>query len=78
MTQEHYAFPCKEYADTNTPGVMAEVHYPGMTLLDYFAAKAMQGYVTSNSEIPDEALATYSYDIAEAMLAEKKRREATK
>lgn len=52
----------------------------GLTLRDYFAAKAMQGLLASKapmqSELPDPisvitALATSSYRIADAMLEER-------
>lgn len=48
-----------------------EEHLPGMTLRDYFAAKAMQGNISSVQEgevvIPDR-LARWSYEMADAML----------
>ena len=42
---------------------------PGMTLRDYFAAKAMQGVLSSPSD-PESmaALAEWSYRVADAML----------
>ena len=48
----------------------------GMTLRDYFAAKAMQGYcasigVVSSSAPTDADIARYSYDMADVMLAER-------
>ena len=49
----------------------------GMTLRDYFAAKAMQGLLASNAEhdIDDAeifvAIGKASYDIADAMIAER-------
>ena len=46
----------------------------GMTLRDYFAAKAMQAILSNpNYELPDEKLAGSSYVIADVML---KAREA--
>ncbi len=55
----------------------------GMTKLDYFAAKAMQGFL-SNPEVEKSQegryklwiskVAKYSYDLAEEMLEEKERR----
>lgn len=47
----------------------------GMTLRDYFAAKAMQGMLSENSGIryPNEELAQFAYAVADAML---KAREA--
>ena len=45
----------------------------GMTLRDYFAAKAMQGLLISSSEygIEEQDCAKYAYQYADAMLAER-------
>ena len=41
----------------------------GMTLRDYFAAKAMQGWLVETSEgVSVTALARFSYEMADAML----------
>lgn len=43
----------------------------GMTLRDYFAAKAMQGYLTHEqaaNHIPVDSVARWSYEVADAML----------
>jgi hypothetical protein len=51
-------------------------HFNGMTLRDYFAAKAMQGmfdYWHENPNLEFEHIASCSYDMADAML---KAREA--
>jgi len=58
-------------------GSMGEVVSGGMTLLDYFAAKAMQGYVSSIGVVaghsPSDAdIARYSYDTAAAMIEARK------
>ena len=45
----------------------------GMTLRDYFAAKAMQGLLASNRDLSWRELGALSYDAADAML---KAREA--
>ena len=61
------AFPTAQYAD----GVRPSGFDNGMTLRDYFAAKAMQALIDNDglfSEIPTQA-----YEIADAML---KAREA--
>jgi hypothetical protein len=46
---------------------------PGMTLRDYFAAKALQGFLpnyhTERSQDGDEALAKLAYRMADAMIA---------
>jgi len=51
----------------------AEHQYCGMTLRDYFAAKAMQAAITSNDrdfdDMGDADIAAYSYALADAMLA---------
>ena len=39
----------------------------GMTLRDYFAAKAMLGFITA--EVQQERIAKWAYEIADAMLA---------
>jgi len=44
--------------------------YPGMSLRDYFAAKAMPGLVfKQNIHIPPKEMAKKAYAIADAMLA---------
>lgn len=46
----------------------------GMTLRDYFAAKAMQGMFSADtleSVIPTEKKAQFAYEMADAMLAER-------
>lgn len=47
-----------------------QVHRWGMTLRDYFAAKAMQSLLAQNlgGAIRDEMLADFSYAMADAML----------
>jgi hypothetical protein len=40
----------------------------GMTLRDYFAAKAMQGMISINSETPHDYVAIDAYSYADAML----------
>lgn len=45
---------------------------PGMTLRDYFAAKAMQGYFATPytvHQVDADAVARYCYEMADAMLA---------
>jgi hypothetical protein len=52
---------------------LAVTHQTGMTLRDYFAAKAMQGLLVGTKTGSATVLATDSYKIADAML---KAREA--
>lgn len=51
------------------PKYLADVHYPGMTLRDYFAAKAMQGLVSNGylNAIWKERV-EIAYEIADIML----------
>ena len=44
----------------------------GMTLRDYFAAKAMSGLVVNGDNFNVPQLAKYSYEFADAMLAARK------
>lgn len=45
----------------------------GMSLRDYFAAKAMQGVLSIDVDLdcPPKHIASWSYEIADAMLAER-------
>ena len=64
------AFP---YSALSPEGVEVYKDSDGMTLRDYFAAKAMQGFM-SRSLIPgfdEEMIALKAYEIADAMLAER-------
>lgn len=68
------AFPYKaeqrvqvaENIEQVTPGDV-----PGMTLRDYFAAKAMQALLADN-QASDQLIARYAYDQADAMLKARK------
>ena len=63
------AFPCDEVVDQ-----YGSVHRgEGMTLRDYFAAKAMQGMMHDVSQPVGEVIAEWAYQVADAML---KAREA--
>jgi len=60
----------------NNPPAFPSVfdHERGMTLRDYLAAKAMQGFIQYSASKgiytpPDNELAKMSYDLADAMLA---------
>lgn len=66
------AFPATE-VQGGTDGVGCKDgiwHYPGMTLRDYFAAKAMQGLAanTDFTDLPNEKTAQWAYQMADAML----------
>ena len=55
----------------NTPAFPTQDHF-GMTLRDYFAAKAMQGAFTSpieSSQQGKEYIAMHAYKMADAMMA---------
>ena len=44
----------------------------GMTLRDYFAAKAMQGWLVETSEgVSVTAVARFAYEVADAMMKER-------
>lgn len=63
------AFPGFDYIDQN-----GKKNPEGMTLRDYFAAKAMQGFLGSvKVGCPDDLIAIDAYNLADAML---KAREA--
>lgn len=56
------------------PAASTIVMADGMTLRDYFAAKAMAGFLASYADAPTyEQLATFAYQCADAMLAERAR-----
>ena len=44
---------------------------PGMTLRDYFAAKAMQAIRTQHTSYAESVLAKEAYAIADAMMAQR-------
>jgi hypothetical protein len=52
-----HAFPTSQIADSD-----------GMTLRDYFAAKAMQGMMHDVSQPVGEVIAEWAYQVADAML----------
>ena len=49
--------------------------YRGMTLRDYFAAKAMQGLVGAPQAIPRTSIAEHAYLMADAMIAEREKED---
>jgi hypothetical protein len=61
------AFPIKQY----NRNIMAFEEVCGMTLRDYFAAKAMQAFIASpllKVELGEYATALNAYKVADAML----------
>lgn len=71
MEQKHHGGPA--FPIPLAPGQAYQGHGPcdGMTLRDYFAAKAMQGF-SANAKLttaPVEKVAEWSYEQADAMLA---------
>jgi hypothetical protein len=50
------------------PGSYTGQH--GMTLRDYFASKAMQGYIVGDYDVYPHQIAQRAYAIADAMLEE--------
>jgi hypothetical protein len=65
----------QDMAQPNKPSAFPDWTKDGMTLRDYFAAKAMQGFCASPTgmEWANSRLAAEAYDLADAML---KAREA--
>ncbi len=65
------AFPCDSIVERDEVGRLHgfEVSSGGMTLRDYFAAKAMQGRLANPDWLcSDDRTATEAYQIADAML----------
>lgn len=60
------AYPTTQY----TNGISPTGHDYGMTLRDYFAAKAMQGLMDAG--MPMQEIAKEAYDMADAMLEARK------
>ena len=65
MTTNEPALPSTNQGPTTTP----EIYY-GITIRDYFAAKAMQSYLldTDRDSFTFEQWAAASYEMADAML----------
>ncbi len=61
--------------DDESP-VFGEVHHPGMSLRDHFAAQALSGWLASfgpNEGCKPAGVASFVYEIADAMLAEREK-----
>ena len=59
------AFPVQYSNEADGPTVMPHV---GMTLRDYFAAKAMQGFLAAEYAYRPDGWAKEAYEMADAML----------
>jgi hypothetical protein len=61
----------------NVPAGDCWRHVPGMTLRDYFAAKAIQGTLANSAYHDDStpALAKWAYELADALIAERSKEE---
>lgn len=77
MSNRDDSGPAFPLADSNAEYVRTDrEHCNGMTLRDYFAAKAMQGEVAASAgaQQPSPGLtAEYAYRIADAMLEEREK-----
>jgi hypothetical protein len=62
------AFPAEEWINSDDPSAVNPIRHQGMTLRDYFAAKAMQSYVAHNQAYDFDDIAAMSYRTADAML----------
>jgi len=64
------AFPTTQYVN----GISPSGFDPGMTLRDYFAAKALQAMLSRHESdtCPDEILAQDAYNTADAMMEARK------
>ncbi len=67
------AFPTPTFSINNEARVTAVGGEGGLELRDYFAAKAMQGFIQYSATKgiytpPDNELAKVSYDLADAMM----------
>jgi hypothetical protein len=60
------AFPTNEERFSN--GSLKQEAQPGMTLRDYFAAKAMQGFISRGGHYECDFDAARAYAFADAML----------
>lgn len=67
------AFPHEEWLKSTDPHVVNPVRHPGMDLRDYFAAKAMQGFLSNayfakHDPMDRDYMSTLSYKLADAMM----------
>lgn len=69
---KEYAFPTGGTFTHRDGSLMSVENKGGMTLLDYFAAKAMQQLIKNS--VMDIVVAKTAYDMAEAMMKERQKR----
>jgi hypothetical protein len=62
MDQTIYAFPTDENADFNNKG---------MPLRDYFAARAMQSFIITDTDCKMDQIASFAYMMADIMMEER-------
>ena len=71
------AFPATEEGQTAFSGQPCTIYHPGMSLRDWFAGQAMQGMVaysgSTGAGFGPGDIAARSYEIADAMLAEREK-----
>jgi|688.fasta_scaffold1295735_1 hypothetical protein len=68
------AFPCEEEKIASFSGCPVTIKHSGMTLRDYFAAAALQGFIASGKPAQHYGknnIAECAYDIAALMLEER-------
>lgn len=73
LVDESVLKQAEDMKDTGGPAFPTSAHtwhYEGMTLRDYFAAKAMQGLLAGEYNVPD-VFAEWAYKYADALLAER-------
>ena len=64
------AFPAEEWINSDDPSAVNPIRHQGMTLRDYFAAKAMQSILVGIECGPDDvaSVVASAYIVADAML----------
>ena len=68
MSNTNTGGPAFPYSALQPGGPMMYADSEGMTLRDYFAAKAMQGMMHDVSQPVGEVIAEWAYQVADAML----------
>lgn len=73
---DQFAFPCTVKVNTSSDPLATPrpVEHPGMTLRDWFAGQALNGFLSGRGVMPDKIItAQFAYRFADAMLAERER-----